>query len=272
MKIKLHTYKAYPYSQELIDRFKSPDNMLKHARCGKDTRGMFFVNRRDRDLVGYIAFEGDTVIALEVAGKYEGKGYAKRLLKIAEACGADKLSVNKKNEHAIEVYKHLGYRKYDSDDAMIYMRKEVSEMLMLTEASQKGVIVYRGTDENRNPERNVWVTDSQEYAAYWAEKDYNEHGVVKKFFLPARVIKDLCNAATFEELMEENGAWQEIPEDSAIWEEGDDAEHDLMHDLCYPSERQISILKDEGYRGLLFRYDETCFSILVFNGKDLKAL
>ena len=32
-----------------------------------------------------------------------------------------KLSVDRDNEHAIEVYKHLGYKEYDSDDKMIYM-------------------------------------------------------------------------------------------------------------------------------------------------------
>jgi len=33
-----------------------------------------------------------------------------------------KLSVDKDNDHAIDVYKHLGYEEYDSDDQMIYMK------------------------------------------------------------------------------------------------------------------------------------------------------
>ena len=96
--------------------------MLKHARYNKDTFGWFFVNKKRDDLVGYIGWEGDTVIALEVSNQYEGRGYASRLLKLAQSRGANRLSVDKDNTHAIEVYKHLGYKEYDSDDKMIYMK------------------------------------------------------------------------------------------------------------------------------------------------------
>ena len=50
-----------------------------------------------------------------------------------------------------------------------------------------------------------------------------------------------------------------------------DAEYDLMHDLCFPSKQQISILMKEGYKGYLFNYTDDCYSILIFNGKDLIA-
>ena len=55
-------------------------------------------------------------------------------------------------------------------------------------------------------------------------------------------------------------------------EEGEDAEHDLMHDLCFPSKKQIAILKGEGYKGLVFNYTDECYSILIFDGRNLKII
>ena len=123
-KLKRHSYYLLPYNEKNISKFKSSDNMLKHARCNDDTSGWFFVNRKSGDMVGYVGWENDIVVALEVSKEYEGRGYASRLLKLAWCRNANKLSVNKDNEHAIDVYKHLGYKEYDSDDNMIYMEKE----------------------------------------------------------------------------------------------------------------------------------------------------
>lgn len=83
IKFRRHTYYSEAYSQEMIDRFKSSENMLRHARCNKDTFGWFFINKKRDDLVGYVGCEGDMVVALEVMSKYEGHGYASRLLKLA---------------------------------------------------------------------------------------------------------------------------------------------------------------------------------------------
>ena len=138
---------------------------------------------------------------------------------------------------------------------------------------ENGVVVYRGMDKDNNTSKNIWVTDSEEYALYWAEKEYNANGIVKKYFISNNVIQDLCNQDMFEEIMNDYDAWQEIPEDSNIWDEIDseDAEYDLMHDLCFPSKQQISILKKEGYKGYLFNYTDDCYSILIFDRKDLIA-
>ena len=138
-----------------------------------------------------------------------------------------------------------------------------------TPKQAKGIIVYRGMDISHNTYKNVWVTDSFEYAQYWAKQEYNENAIVNTFFIDNSVLKNLCNQDCFEEIMNEYDAWQEITDDSPIWENGEDIEYDLMHDLCFPSKKQISILKNEGYKGLVFRYDDSCYSILVFNGKEL---
>lgn len=120
--LKRFPYEIRKYAQKLIDRFKAPDNMLRHARCGDGTDGAFYVDRKTGEMVGYVAWEGDTVIALEVSEKYRGRGYAERLLNCAIRNGADKLSVAKSNENAIGMYRHLGWKTYRSTDKMLFMR------------------------------------------------------------------------------------------------------------------------------------------------------
>lgn len=124
MKVKRRKYDVKRYCQELIDRYKSKDNMLKHARYDDETFGYFFIDRKYDDWIGYIAFENDIIIALEVNKKYQGKGYAGRLLKLANSRGADKLTVNKNNENAIEMYNHLGWKTYKKTDKMLFMKKD----------------------------------------------------------------------------------------------------------------------------------------------------
>ena len=57
--------------------------MLKHAKCNDDTFGYFFINKKNKDMVGYVGCEGDIVVALEVSPDYKGRGYASRLLRLA---------------------------------------------------------------------------------------------------------------------------------------------------------------------------------------------
>ena len=66
LKIIRFPYFIEPYNQEHIDKFKSKDNMLSHARCNKDTDGCFYISKSDGSLMGYVGIEGDTIVALEV--------------------------------------------------------------------------------------------------------------------------------------------------------------------------------------------------------------
>ena len=155
-----------------------------------------------------------------------------------------------------------------------YLEENLIKRKVLNEQQCGGCIVYRGMNKGQNTNQNVWVSDSEEYASYWAKQEYNKNGVVLKYFLPNNVISDLCNLNTFEEIMSEYNAWQEISDDSTVWDNCDDEypEYDVMHDLCFPSKKQISILKREGYKGLIFKYTDECYSILVFDGRNLKKL
>lgn len=122
-RIRKYTYRILPYTQENIERYKSKDNMLRHARCDDSSFGQFYVNKKSGRMVGYVGCEGDTIVALEVSDGFQGRGYSSRLIMYALRNGAYKLSVNKSNEHAIDVYKHMGFEVYDEDRNMLYMQK-----------------------------------------------------------------------------------------------------------------------------------------------------
>ena len=112
-----------PFNEENINKFKSRDNMLKHARCipGK-TDGIMLA--KGNTLVGYIAWEDDFIIALETSKNFRNQGIASWLLSKANENGANKLSVNKKNKDAIKVYLKLGWEIYDETEAMLFMKKK----------------------------------------------------------------------------------------------------------------------------------------------------
>lgn len=137
----------------------------------------------------------------------------------------------------------------------------------------KDMKVYRGMDADHNIDTDVWVTTDKEYAKHFAEQEYNENGIVKEYIMSEDVLQDLCDEDEFVAVMNDYDAWQEIPDDSPVWDEGDeDVEYDLMHDLCFPSDEQKDILKKEGYAGLVFEYMTGVDSILLFNGNCLKEI
>lgn len=112
-----------PFNEENINKFKSRDNMLKHARyIPEKTDGIMLA--KGNILVGYIAWEDDFIIALETSKNFRNQGIASWLLSKANENGANKLSVNKKNKDAIQVYLKLGWEVYDETEAMLFMKKK----------------------------------------------------------------------------------------------------------------------------------------------------
>lgn len=109
-----------PWTEENIKKFKSPDNLLKHARCNKSTDGIILVNFKDNKLVGYVGWEGDKIIALEVSSDYQRQGIATYLI---SRSGCDNLSVNRKNFKAINLYKKLGFKIVSQTPVMYFMEK-----------------------------------------------------------------------------------------------------------------------------------------------------
>ncbi len=112
-------YIELSWTEENIKKFKSPDNLLKHARYNKSTDGIILVNPKDNKLVGYVGWEGDKIIALEVSPDYWGQGIATYLI---SRSGCNNLSVNRKNFKAINLYKKLGFRIVSQTPVMYFMK------------------------------------------------------------------------------------------------------------------------------------------------------
>ena len=67
---------------------------------------------------GHIWIQG-----IEVYGDNKGKGYGKKMLDLAVSdMGATHLSVNKNNKVAKNLYDRYGFKTYDEDDTMYYMK------------------------------------------------------------------------------------------------------------------------------------------------------
>lgn len=114
--------KEIPYNQENINKYKSNNNLLRHARYIKGlTNGIFLLDSSD-NLVGYIAWEKDTIIALEVMSNYRNNGIATKLISKAVSNGASKLTVRKNNINAINLYKNLGWEIYNETDKIYFMK------------------------------------------------------------------------------------------------------------------------------------------------------
>lgn len=111
MIVKRKQYREILYTKEAVEKYKSPNNLLRHAKIGSDIEGVMFVSKDKDDLIGYCAWEGDYIVALEVVSEYRGNKFGEELLKRAIDSGCKKLSVNKNNIPAIELYKNLVSRK-----------------------------------------------------------------------------------------------------------------------------------------------------------------
>ena len=114
-------YRTIDYNQENINKYKSDNNLLRHARyIPHRTKGVMFVY--GDNLLGYTAWEGNWIIALETIDKYKRKGYGSILLQTAVQNGCIHLTVSKYNEGAIKFYKSQGWTVYRSNGRQLVMR------------------------------------------------------------------------------------------------------------------------------------------------------
>lgn len=82
------------------------------------------IDNKTSEPIGYIIWEDDFIVAFEIFKDYRRKGYGKELLDLAVESGAGRLSVNKKNTGAIELYKKAGWEVYNESGSMLFMKYE----------------------------------------------------------------------------------------------------------------------------------------------------
>ena len=117
----LAEYDQIPMTEENIKKYKSKAKGLSHIRTGKDYTGTIILD--NKDVVGFYNLrKSDRYIqALEVSEDYQSKGIGTQLLQECINKGATKLSVNKKNEKAINLYKKRNFKVVKEDNTMYYM-------------------------------------------------------------------------------------------------------------------------------------------------------
>ena len=117
----LAEYDQIPMTEENIKKYKSKAKGLSHIRTGKDYTGTIILD--NKDVVGFYNLrKSDRYIqALEISEDYQSKGIGSQLLQECINKGATKLSVNKKNEKAINLYKKRNFKVVKEDNTMYYM-------------------------------------------------------------------------------------------------------------------------------------------------------
>ena len=128
-KMGLNTFKRIDMNDANIRKYKSSNKGLSHIRTGKDYKGYIYIDSND-EVMGFINMrKSDKYIqAIEIDKKYQGNGLGKALLHELMKMGAKRLSVNKKNEKAINMYKK-NFSIEKEDEHMYYMVLDSSKCL-----------------------------------------------------------------------------------------------------------------------------------------------
>lgn len=146
--------KEIPLAKNTILSYKKDKycKFLSHIRYGDNIDGSIFLDKsigKVHSVVGVVSVETKNngqkwIQALEVTRPYQGYGLSEVFLRYAVMhYGARFLSVNKKNEIALKVYKDFGFKEYYSDDTMIYMKYDmdsIHEITSILEAVSKEMI------------------------------------------------------------------------------------------------------------------------------------
>ena len=121
-KKSLSSFKKEKISKDSLDKYKKDFKALSHIR--ENCLGYIYLDKNIPMAVIAVEEKSDCnfIQAVEIAKNYQGYGLSKQLLDVAtKELKATRLSVNKKNKLAIEIYKKYGFKKYDESESMVFM-------------------------------------------------------------------------------------------------------------------------------------------------------
>lgn len=121
-KKSLSSFKKEKISKDSLDKYKKDFKALSHIR--ENCLGYIYLDKNIPMAVIAVEEKSDCnfIQAVEIAKNYQGYGLSKQLLDVAtKELKATRLSVNKKNKLAIEIYKKYGFKKYDESESMMFM-------------------------------------------------------------------------------------------------------------------------------------------------------
>lgn len=194
----LAEYDQIPMTEENIKKYKSKAKGLSHIRTGKDYTGTIILD--NKDVVGFYNLrKSDRYIqALEVSEDYQSKGIGSQLLQECINKGATKLSVNKKNEKAINLYKKRNFKVVKEDNTMYYM--ELNKKVHGLKESYSNI-------PELNKDYKKYITQNFEDTLKAEEES------IKKFGLSIReryesIFDDICSRQYLNENVNESTALQ----------------------------------------------------------------
>lgn len=120
-RLNLSSFKKLKIEETLSKKY----TILKHVRINKNTNGYIYLDKND-NVVAILNTEkkddGIWIQALEISKEYQNHGLSKQLLNTAiKDFKVTKLSVNKNNQVAYNIYKSTGFKKESETEKMIMM-------------------------------------------------------------------------------------------------------------------------------------------------------
>ena len=114
-------------TKENIDKYKDQAKYLSHFRIGDDYSGYIWLNGNIPIGACNVRKSDNYIQAIEVSKDYQHQGLGKEILDICiNEFKANKLSVNKKNKIAYDMYIKRGFKVDSDDDTMYYMSLKTS--------------------------------------------------------------------------------------------------------------------------------------------------
>lgn len=130
-KMNLTSLKRVHITESVISKYKKEYPFLSHVRC-KNTKEylcdgyIWFDKNKLVAMVGSCEYKDDKtkwIVSLEITGTYKGYGLSKQILDYAtKEMKCRYLSVNKNNAVAKKIYDDYGFKVYQEDDTMYYMK------------------------------------------------------------------------------------------------------------------------------------------------------
>ena len=146
----LSQFKKDFITENNIKKYKEKEKSLCHINCGKNFLNVIYLD--NDEIVGYYSINknSDFISALFINEKYRGYHLGNQILQNAIKDGGKYLSVSKKNQIAINLYKNNGFKKIDSAKNYITMEKNSKSMNNLNEASEIINLIEASQEEIRN--------------------------------------------------------------------------------------------------------------------------
>lgn len=267
----LSSFKKEKISREALNKYKKDFKALSHIR--ENCLGYIYL---DKDIpIAVIAVEEKSdcnfIQAVEILKKYQGYGLSKQLLNVAvKELKATRLSVNKKNKLAIDIYKKYGFKEYGNSDTMIFMSINESS---IEEQSTKSQKIYHLSQSNMNGK----TISPRIPSNYFTKNGYEDGKTARVCFAKSidMCLRALSQKCTDMELYVHipdgnyniyNPSTKEVPDckiTSEVW---------IKEPVKLKCIGKIKVIKDKGEDGIPYKYGNNTAELYDWEWKWMQKI